>query len=260
MIRVPLGSYQPGDSVMHRLDPRTKIIGVCFLVSFALIAGDWIKLVPVGLVAMLANLAAGTDPRIVFRDIRSLTLFYVMTMILHSVFTTGEPLIVLPFGVMITMEGIYRGLFFCVKIVLLAALFGPMMRTTHPAEWARAVEGFIPGSVKMGRVFRRLSITLGLAMRFLPTLVHEAERIRWAQIGRGLKLGGGLVNRIKSLLPLITPLLAESIRKAEQVTLAMQARGFRIDAPRMRYKPLKLKMIDFTAALVILGSLSPFFY
>lgn len=260
MIRVPFGNYQSGDSILHRLDPRIKIIGVSVLVSFALVVCDWIRLLPFGLVTLLANAGARTNARILLRDIRSLTLFYVMTVVLHSILTPGEPLIELLPGFTVTIDGLFRGLFFSVKIALLAALFGPLMRTTHPAEWARAVEGLVPGSEKMGRILRRLSIILGLAMRFLPTLVREAERIRWAQVGRGLQLGGGMIRRAKSLVPLIMPLLVESIRKAEQVSLAMQARGFRIDAPRSDYKPLKMKAIDVGASLVVIGSISPVFF
>lgn len=259
MIRVPFGNYQSGAALLHRLDPRTKIIGISVLVSFALIASDWIRLLPLGLVTVLAVICSGTNTRTLLRDIRSLTLFYILTVVLHSFLTPGEPLIKLPLGLTITLDGISKGFFFSVKIVLLATLFGPLMRTTHPAEWGRAIDGIFTGSTLIGRVFRRLSIILGLAMRFLPTLVREAERIRWAQVGRGLQLNGNIIHRVKSLIPLIMPLLAESIRKAEQVTLAMQARGFNLDAPRSDYKPLKMKAIDIAASLVVIGSVTPVF-
>lgn len=252
MILIPFGKYTRGDSIMHRIDPRIKLIGTGLLVSVALITDRWIGLLPLIFTAISANYAAKTPLHQVTRDIKSLAMFYFITLLLHSILGSGEPLLKLPLGITITVDGIMRGVFFTVKIILLVTLIGPMMRTTHPEDWQRAIETLQPGSRKIGRILNRFAVTLGLAIRFLPMLLAEAERIRWAQIGRGLDFGGGIINRTKNLVPLIVPLVNESLHKTDLVTAAMRARGFRLDAPRTHYKPLKLKMIDLWTTVFVL--------
>jgi len=251
MIVTPFANYDSGNSVLHRLDPRVKLVGVTVGFSAALLAGQWDGLIPIMGLALITNIAGKSSLHRVGCDIISLWIFYVITLALHSFLSKGEPLIHLPLGIMITTQGIERGIFFSIKIMLLATLAGPVMRSTHPAEWGIAVEGLAPDSGRWNRSLKRFALTLGLAVSFLPMLLNEADRIRMAQISRGLEPGGGLIRRIKNLLPLVMPLVASSLHKTDLITMAMQSRGFQLDKQRSNYRPLRLHFIDLIAITIV---------
>ncbi len=233
------------------LDPRVKLVGAVIIVSAGLLVGRWSGLAALLTVVVVAALAARASGREVARDVWFLRYLYAITIVLHCLLGAGEPILRLPFGIEITYQGFMLGCFFSAKIALLAVLIGLLMRTTHPAGWTAAVEAMSGLGGRLAASARRLSLTAGLAVRFLPMFFTEAERIRWAQIGRGLEVTGGPIKRARSLMPLMLPLVASSLDRVDQVTVAMQSRGFRLDAPRTRYRPLKLHWQDAVAVGVV---------
>ena len=248
--RTPFARFIPGGSPLHLIDPRVKLAGAAVVITSGLLAGRWTGLFAIAMAVVATALAARASWRDAARDVWALRYLYVVTIVLHSILSRGEPLLRLPAGVVISGEGILRGCFFSVKIALLAVLIGLLLRTTHPASLVAALESLPVLGGKSGAP-GRLALTLGLAVRFLPTIFTEAERIRWAQIGRGLDVTGGPVRRARSLAPLLLPLVASSLDRVDTITTAMQARGYRLDAPRTRYRPLKLQIRDGAAGLVI---------
>ncbi len=234
------GQYVPGDSFMHRADPRAKLIGAFVLITVAVIIHQWEALAWLVLATLMTIIAAKIPLNEILRIIWSLRFFYVIIMIIHSVSTVGVSVQELPFGLAITYEGIQRGLYFVVKIILLMLLIVPFMRTTHPVSLSSAIETTFPHK----GILRRFSLIFGLSVRFLPILLMETERIRWAQISRGLRTDGNLLQRIRSIGPLIAPLVASSFRRAEHISSAMQVRGFQIDQKRNLFKPLRFGWRD----------------
>lgn len=250
----PFGNYISGNTLLHRLDPRAKLICTAMIFSSVLVIGMWIGLIPVAVLIIIIWLITQHSITQIAKDVVSLSFLYIVTIVLHSMLTPGDPLFKLAFGFKISAQGLEKGIFFSFKIICLAVLAGFILRTTHQAEWAKAVEGLLP---RKG-VFGRFAFTLGLTFRFFPMILGEANRIRQAQIGRGLESDGGLIKRIKNLVPVVLPMLSATFRKADIITFNLQARGFRIEAARSCYKPLRLTFEDIaagilTAATVILS-------
>ena len=247
MLQSPFGQFLSSDTFLHRVDPRIKLIGMIVLMTAAVITNRWIGLGILMVVAMSANYVARVPLREIVRNWWVLRYFFVITLLLHSIFGIGDSLLQLPFGLAITEDGVVRGIFFVVKITVLASLIGPVMRTTHPALWGVAIERMMPKR----RHLQHFALTLGLAVRFLPMLLMEAQRIRSAQIGRGLKTTGGLIQRVRSMVPLLAPLVMASFQRADNITAAMQARGYRLDHIRSQYRPLKLNPRDAVATTFV---------
>ncbi|NQU04797.1 MAG: energy-coupling factor transporter transmembrane protein EcfT [Calditrichaeota bacterium] len=248
----PFGQFIPGSTLLHRLDLRVKLFGVVFLTSSAVIANDVTDLCVIATMVLMTVVASGMPLRELLRSILVLLPFYLVTIVLHSVLTPGHIIIELPFGLDITSDGIMRGLFFSVKIALIASFTSPLMRSTHPSSWMN----LFGLSSHAGNYFRRillpLMVTMGIALRFLPLILEESQRIRQAQISRGLNFGGGLISRAASLKPLLIPLMSSSFDRVDKITIAMQSRGFSLTGNRSIYRSHKLKGCDIAVILLII--------
>jgi energy-coupling factor transport system permease protein len=242
----------PGSTLLHRLDLRIKLLGVVSLTSSAVIAKDVSDLFVIAAMVFLTVAASGMPLRELLRSILLLLPFYLITILLHSILTPGHPLVELPFSLDITSVGIKRGLFFSVKIALIASLTGPLMRTTHPSSWLHMFGSTSPANSRFDRVIFPLIVTMGIALRFLPLIIEESQRIRQAQESRGMDFKGGIVKRAKSLKPLLIPLLSSSFDRVDKITTAMQSRGFSLTGNRSIYRSHSLKGHDIAVILLII--------
>ncbi|MBT7789692.1 MAG: energy-coupling factor transporter transmembrane protein EcfT [Calditrichaeota bacterium] len=252
----PFGNYISGKTLPHRLDPRVKLVCTAMIFSAVLIIGKWIGLIPIAGISLVFCLISEQTLAQFVRDAISLSFLYIVTVALHSVLTPGDPLFSIAMGISVTVEGLEKGVFFAFKIVCLAILAGLILRTTHQAEWAKAIEDLLPERGKLGR----FAVMFGLTIRFFPMILEEANRIRLAQIGRGLESGGNLIKRVRNLIPVTLPLLAASFRKADIISYNMQARGFRIDASRSRHKQTKFTSEDIITGLIVIATIILSFY
>ena len=239
---IAFGTFVQGRSPLHSLDPRTKLLGGAAVMVGAVLTQSWLGLIAPGMVALGAVIAADYRAKELARDVWSLRFFYLLTVLLHLLFDREGDVLGKVWNLTVTTGGLNAGLFFSVKIALLALIAGVVNRTTHPAAWSKGVEGLLPG---------RLGLILGLALRMLPTMLAEAVRIRTAQRARGLDLSkGGMVARVRNLLPLLAPLLTATFRRADLMSDAMQARGFMLDQRRGSYRPLRFVPADWVALIV----------
>jgi len=253
MVRRLFGKFIPGATLLHTLDLRIKLIGLCILVSAAVAANSWLDLGMLAVLVLVTNSVARMPITESFRDFWSLRMLYIVTVLLHSILASGEALIQLPLGLTVTFQGIERGIFFAVKIALMTAFIGPLLRTTHPSAFLRM---FNLGGGKgiFNRMLAPLTLTLGIAMRFLPLILEEAERIRWSQVNRGLSFQGGIIKKTQSLIPLLTPLLTASLDRVDLLTTAMQSRGFSLAGKRTVYNVRQLLLRDYAALIVVIIS------
>lgn len=255
LVNIPLGGFRPGDSTLHGLDPRAKLAAGAATLVGVVLAKSWSGVGLLAGLALAATALGGISGRELARDLWSFRLFYLLTFLLHALLDRGGTPAFSLIGIVVTREGLAAGLFFSAKIALLAVLGGALARTTHPAHWSKALEALLPSAGRFGRAFGRPGLVMALALRMLPTILTEAERIRLAQVARGLEIGrGGPLRRVRSLLPLAAPLLSATLRKADTVSAAMISRGFRLDAPRTAHNPLRTKGSDWlslaTAAIL----------
>ncbi|HEY8425482.1 MAG TPA: energy-coupling factor transporter transmembrane component T [Limnochordales bacterium] len=254
---IALGQYVPGDSFLHRLDPRTKIgLVTGFIVLMFVVETWWGYGVGVGLVAL--GLAAGRlSPRWVLRGLRPIVMLIAISAVLNAFWTEGRTL--WQWGPLrLTAEGVERAGMMGLRLVLLVAGASLLTLTTSPIDLTDAIERLLTPFRRIGVPAHELAMMMSIALRFVPTLVEEAERIMKAQMARGAAFDrGSLVARARALVPLLVPLFVSAFRRADELALAMEARCYRGGEGRTRLRQLHMQRRDWatlvTFAVVAAG-------
>lgn len=249
---IVLGQYLPMNSAIHRLDPRTKFLSVMAIMILTLVVSNiWAYAFLLALlvgVIFLAKLPVGY----VLRNLRSFIWLFILTFGIHFMFTSGRSLPWIGVG---TVEGFWRGLFFCLRVAILIISAALLTLTTSPLELTDGLERILSPLNWFGLSSHALALMLVIALRFIPTFIEEANHIQKAQLARGASFGGNLVRRARSFIPLLVPLFLSAFRRADELAVAMEARNYRTDAPRTHYRELKFSAADYRslALLAILG-------
>ena len=250
---ITLGQYYPGNSCIHRLDPRTKILAVLFYMVMVFLAnsplsyGILIGFIVVG--AALAKLPAG----LLLRSIKPLWIIILLTMVIHFVTDPGEVLWQWKF-ITITKEGIVLGVKMSLRLVLLLLVSSLMTFTTSPIVLTDGIEALLRPFKKSGVPAHELAMMMTIALRFIPTLLEETDRIMKAQMSRGADFSSGnIMKRAKNMLPILIPLFISSFRRADELALAMEARCYRGGEGRTRMHELVYGKGDALTGLVMLG-------
>lgn len=253
---IELGQYIPGTSTIHRLDPRTKLLSL-FLYGVAIL------LAPTGTAALIAGsiilpliVLAGLTPAFIWRQMRPLLIFMVIVFAFQAALTPGATLAYVgPVG--ITREGLNLGLMALARVFYLVLAAALLTATTDPLSLADGLERLLRPGQKVGLPAQELALMLTLALRFIPTMLEEAERIMRAQMARGATFRG---SKIKNLMPLIIPLFVSAFRRAEGLAEAMEARAYQGGKGRTRMRELNLRQADYffflMAIVLVAGSLS----
>lgn len=242
-----MGQYVPGDSFLHRLDPRTKLLAVLlysvilFLIrtpgAFALAAGF----------ALLAVLLAGLAPRFLWRGLRPVLIFLAITFVLNVLLTEGEPWFQVG-PVTVTREGVQLGALMAARLILLVLFSSLLTLTTTPLALTDGLERVLRPFRAVGLPAAELALMMTIALRFIPTLLDEAERILKAQQARGARLqAGGPLAQLRAMVPVLVPLFVAAFRRADELAVAMEARGYRGGAGRTRMKALRFGYRDALA-------------
>lgn len=253
MRNVTIGQYFPGTSPVHRLDPRTKLM-LAFayvLVLFVLSSGlSYLVLAA----ASLGLIALSRIPiKLVLRGLRPILVILSLTLVLH-VFTSREGTLLLQAGFLrIYSGGVRQGFLLAFRLVLLVLSTSLLTLTTSPIALTDAIEALLKPFRKLGLPAHELAMMMTIALRFIPTLIEEAEKIMKAQLARGADFeSGGLVRRAKSLLPLLIPLFISAFRRADELAMAMEARCYRGGDSRTKFKVLRYTSLDLCAAVCFL--------
>lgn len=247
-----LGQYLPVNSAVHRLDPRTKFLAVAAIMVLTLVISNicvyaFLLVWLLGLI-FLARLPVGY----IFRNVRSFMWLFLITFGIHLMFTAGRPLPGIGVG---TVEGFWRGMFFCLRVAILIISAALLTLTTSPLELTDGLEKILSPLSWFGLSSHALAMMLVIALRFIPTFIEEADNIQKAQLARGADFSGNLIRRARSLVPLLVPLFLSAFRRADELAVAMEARNYRTDSPRTHYRELKFSAADYhsLALLVIFG-------
>ncbi len=259
---VTIGQYYPADSPIHRLDPRVKLLGtLVFLVTVFFIKNiDSFVLATAFLVLVIV--LSRVPFRLMLKGMRAILAILVLTFVL-SIFTVpGQPLAHLG-ALTITREGLRTALYMCMRLFYLVTGASIMTLTTTPAKLTDGMEK----GLRFLRVFHvpihEIAMMMSIALRFIPILMDELDRIMKAQKARGADFqSGGLITRVKGLIPILVPLFVSAVRKAEDLANAMEARCYHGGEGRTRMKPLVygkrdaaayLLLAIYTAAVILLG-------
>lgn len=244
---VTIGQHIPGDSVIHRLDPRTKILSAMFLIVLLFVVKGFVGYGLVALGLALVIRASRIPWKFVIRGLRPLMVILVLTLTLHLFMTEGRVIFQVWF-LKVTWEGLIRGLMMATRLVLLILGTSMLTLTTSPMQLTDGIETLLKPGKKIGIPAHELAMMMTIALRFIPTLLEETEKIMKAQMARGADFqSGGIMQRARSLIPLLVPLFVNAFRRADDLAIAMEARGYRGGEGRTKLKELKFQRLDAVA-------------
>jgi energy-coupling factor transport system permease protein len=246
------GMYVAVDSPLHRLDPRTKMGTATLLMVLPFAAPSWQSgLVLAGFVAAIAFLAA-VPALALLRTLRTVIWIGAFMFVFYAFTTPGQPLVALG-QIVVTQAGLVaagRQIYRLCVLVIIASL---LSYTTSPAQLANGLEALLGPLVYLGLPVREFALVLTIALRFVPTLTQEIDKIRKAQRARGIDWAGGPLRQVRSWVPTFVPIFVSALRRAEQLAVTMEARGFRDAAQRTRLHPLHLGSQDAVASIIVLA-------
>lgn len=247
-----LGQYFPGDSLIHRLDPRTKIIAVMLYISSIFLAETFLAYGVLTLFSCIIIGIAAIPAGMVLRSIKPLWVIILFTLGIHVFTTPGNVLYSWKF-ITITQEGINQGSLMSMRLILLIVMSSLLTFTTSPIALTDGVERLLKPFKKLGLPAHELAMMMTIALRFIPTLLEETDRIMKAQMARGADFSSGnIIKRAKNMIPLLVPLFISAFRRADELAIAMESRCYRGGDSRTRMKQLKMGGADVAAFVVIL--------
>lgn len=244
------GRYIPNDTVIHKLDPRIKIIGLLLLIIALFLPAGWIGYAVIGLVIVDSLYLAKLSFSYVWKAIKPMLIMMVFLAVINGLLLhTGE--VAFTIGkISIYWDAIYQTLYIVVRLLYMITLTTILTATTKPLDLTLGIEELLKPFNKVIPA-HTIAMMISIALRFIPTLIEETQRIMKAQQSRGVDLDEGkLTEKIMAILSLIVPLFISAFQRAEDLANAMEARGYVPDRPRTRYKQLKLAGRDFRAFLV----------
>ena len=244
---ITLGQFFPGNSILHRLDPRTKILlSVLFIIAVFVVANP-ISFVFLAVLTLILIGVSGISYKVVFKGIKPIVFVLVFTALINIFLTTGEGSPLISFWIInIYTEGIVRAVFMATRVILLIVGTSMLLTyTTSPIALTDGLESLLAPLKKIGIPVHVFAMMMTIALRFIPTLIEETEKIMNAQKARGADFtSGGLVKRVKSLIPLLVPLFLSSFKRAEELATAMECRCYRGDKNRTKLVKLCYRPID----------------
>ena len=245
---ITLGQFFPGTSIIHRLDPRTKLIALIVYIVALFTAGSFVSY-GINLVFLAACIAVSEISLKAFiRGMKPLVLILVFTGILNLFFTAGDTVLVQFWRITITLQGVTRAVFMVGRILMLISGTFLLTYTTSPISLTDGLESLL-GPLKRIRVpVHELSMMMCIALRFIPTLIEETDKIICAQKARGADFEtGSIMQRVKALVPILVPLFISAFRRADELATAMECRCYHGGEGRTKMKLLRLKRYDYCA-------------
>jgi len=253
---ISMGQYLPASSLVHRLDPRVKLICSAAAVPAVLMSANLVNFATVSLWALLAVVLSGIKPRVYWYSLKPLWLLLLISFLLQAFFTPGETLFAAGI-VKISREGLVLSgwLFWRISVLLLVAAV--LTFTTTPLQLTTALERLLSPLRRVRVPVQELAMMINLAMRFVPTLFDEARFLLLAQRSRGADFtSGSIKERVSRLVPFLVPLLTNIFSRADELALAMEIRCYQVGANRSRMHILSFGLLDYAALVISLAILT----
>ncbi len=254
---ITFGQYYSAKSPLHRLDPRMKIILVFAMIVILFVCKNFFSLALMVLFTVAAVALSSVPPKMILKSVKPVFIILIFTAILNTFYTKGKAedgdilLCTLFNRFEIWDKGIYTAIFTIIRIVALVVISSLLTYTTTPTMLTDGLERLLSPLKKLHIRVDTLAMMMTLALRFIPTLIEEIERIMNAQKARGADLeSGGLIQRAKALIPIFIPLMVSSFRRAYELAFAMTCRCYTGGDGRTRMKQMKLSLRDFVALLI----------
>ena len=249
---ITLGQYFPGNSVIHRMDPRMKLIlTIVYIVGVFMVGNLLGYAIALAFLYLVVRLS-GIRFSYLLKGVKPLRFIIIFTFLLNLFFVQGEtPLLSLGFYTL-TLEAVENATFFALRLVFLVMGTSVLTLTTSPMHLTDGLERLLRPLQRFKFPAHELAMMMTIALRFIPTLLEETDKIQKAQMARGADFeSGNLLMRAKAMIPLLVPLFVSAFRRANDLAMAMEARCYRGGDKRTRLRELKYTKIDLYAALAM---------
>ena len=247
---ITLGQYLPGNSAVHRLDPRTKIILIFAYIVMIFMVKNAVGYMVSALFLMAVCLISKIPMKMIAKSLKPLMFFVIFTAIINLFMTSGE--IIFSFWIFkITKEGVLLTVKMALRLILLVAGTSLLTYTTSPIVLTDGIESLLSPLSKIGVPSHEIAMMMSIALRFIPTIIDETDKIIKAQSARGSDFeSGNLIRRAKALVPILVPLFISAFRRADDLAVAMECRCYHGGKNRTKLKSLKMTGLDFISILI----------
>ena len=247
---VTLGQYFPGETAVHKLDPRTKLVLVIVYIVALFLAKGAVSYAVVALCLLGVIRVSKIHLKVIFKSLKPLLLIIILTAVLNLFYGSGEPIV--QFWIFkITKQGIENAIFMVLRIALLVAGTFMLTYTTSPIALTDGLESLLSPLKKIGAPVHELSMMMCIALRFIPTLIEETDKIMSAQKARGADFeSGNLLSRAKALIPILVPLFISAFRRADELATAMECRCYHGGEGRTKLHELRYQKRDDIAYIL----------
>lgn len=252
MIRdITLGQYYQTDSVIHRLDPRVKLAATILFIISLFMFQSWIGYVIAAVFLVFVIKLSNVPFKFMIKGMKAIFFIMLITVIFNLFLTPGQPIVTL-WKFTITIEGIRTAVFMAIRLSFLIIGSSVMTLTTTPNQLTDGMEKMLGPLKKIKVPVHEIAMMMSIALRFIPILLEETDKIMKAQIARGADFeSGNLIKKAKSMVPLLVPLFISAFRRANDLAMAMEARCYRGGEYRTKMKPLHYEKRDFVAYAVV---------
>ncbi|WP_332649191.1 energy-coupling factor transporter transmembrane component T family protein [Lysinibacillus sp. 54212] len=261
MEKMIFGRYIPGDSFVHMLDPRSKLIFVFAFIIVVFLANNAATYALLLAFTLFVVFISRIRLYFLINGLKPVIILMIFTFLLHIIFTR-EGDIILDLGFLkIYEEGLKQGIFISVRFLVLVFMTSVLTLTTSPISITDGIEVLLNPLKKLKLPVHELALMMSISLRFIPTLMDETDKIMKAQMARGSDLSAGpLKDRLKAVVPLLVPLFVSAFKRAEDLATAMEVRGYRGGEGRTRYRKLKWDMQDTLSLVILAGVTALLFY
>ena len=254
---ITLGQYYPVESPVHRLDPRVKILLTIAFIVGVFLAKSLLGFLPVIAFIVLAAYASHLPLKLLAKGLKPLRFILIFTFLLNLFFSPGDTVLVHVWRIQITLEGLLTALRFSARLIFLVTGASLLTLTTPPVVLTDGLERVL-GPLKVVHVpVHEISMMMSIALRFIPILLEETDKIMKAQMARGADFdNGNLIQKAKNMVPLLVPLFLSAFRRANDLAMAMEARCYRGGEGRTKMKPLLYEKRDYMAYGILVAYLA----
>jgi len=247
---ITLGQFFPGDTIVHRLDPRTKLLFMITYITCLFLARTLLVYTFLFVVLVTCLVLSKTKPRAVLRGLKPILIIICFTVILNIFFVPGETILFQFRAIVITQEGLTNAVFMAVRFIMLIVSTFLLTYTTSPITLTDGLERMLNPLKKIRLPVHEFSMMMSIALRMIPTFIEETDKIMSAQKSRGADFEtGGIIKRAKAILPLIIPLFISAFRRSEELATAMESRCYHGGEGRTKMKVLRFSARDLIAFL-----------
>lgn len=251
---ITLGQYFPGNSPVHRLDSRTKLLVLILYIVALFMANGVVGYLLVAAFLAITVYISKIPLKSIVRGMKPLLMILIFTGILNLFFTEGTTVILRVWKITITLEGLLRAIYMIFRIMMLITGTFLLTYTTSPIALTDGLESLLSPLKKLHLPIHELSMMMCIALRFIPTLIEETDKIMSAQKARGADFEtGSIMERVKAMVPILVPLFISAFRRADELATAMECRCYQGGEGRTKMKQLRYKKLDYIAFAIGFG-------